>query len=531
MFSYKKRITAVFLCLLMLMAVCSVRIATIATDEKLSEVAIGQSTRTVTVTSTRGTIYDCFGLPLTNAATEPVTVIFPSEQGAVVLSEMCEGEELLEKRELLMQGSPIIIKGTSPQSLGAITLQVPKRYSGALSHVIGYTDGTNHGVSGLEKGLDNILFNQKGITVSYKTDSLGRMLQGEGYEVDMNKTADSIKLTIDFEIQQIVEAATESVGRGAAVVVEAESGKIKAMVSRPDFDQNDISQSLSDEQSPLINRALYTYNVGSVFKPTVAAAALSTENENYVYNCKGSIFSGGLTFKCHKLSGHGEMDMKTALAESCNTYFYTLSQKIGAESLLSQAEAFRFGTSLDLGGGINTVKGTLPDLNTLSNSSAALINFSIGQGEIMLSPVAMSMLYSAIVSGGVYRMPTVIEGITQNGEYKQNEAFLPTRAMSKVTADALKKYLKNALQNGTGSEAFIDGISAGGKTGTAQTGWKDGNRSILNGWFCGFVETEITEYVVIILKEDVKSGSYDCAPIFKNISQYIFELDVKRIRE
>ena len=77
---------------------------------------------------------------------------------------------------------------------------------------------------------------------------------------------------------------------------------------------------------------------------------------------------------------------------------------------------------------------------------------------------------------------------------------------------------KNALQNGTGSAAYSESISAGGKTGTAQTGWVDGDRKILNGWFCGFYDGEET-YVIVILKEDVKSGSTDCAPIFKRITE------------
>ena len=93
-----------------------------------------------------------------------------------------------------------------------------------------------------------------------------------------------------------------------------------------------------------------------------------------------------------------------------------------------------------------------------------------------------------------------------------------TGYVSRVTADILKGFLMSALQNGTGNGAFVEGISAGGKTGTAQTGWKTEDRSILNGWFCGFFEGKDTEYVIVVLKEDVKSGSYDCAPIFREIT-------------
>ena len=83
----------------------------------------------------------------------------------------------------------------------------------------------------------------------------------------------------------------------------------------------------------------------------------------------------------------------------------------------------------------------------------------------------------------------------------------------------IKEYLKSTLLEGTGSAAYNEGISAGGKTGTAQTGWIKDGRNILNGWFCGFYEGQNTDYVIVILKEDVRSGSYDCAPIFKEVTE------------
>ena len=501
------------------MVVCGIRVLSVATDEKLSQAAANQSTRRVTVANVRGTVYDCNGFPLTNAENETVTVIFPTEQGVISLAKMLDGDELKAAEETLKQGAPVTVKGACPDSSeGTVELKVPVRYSGMLSHVLGYTDGSGHGVTGIEKGFDDILYSGEPVSVSYSIDSAGHMLKGAGYSINPGSASNSVTLTVDKRIQSITEQAMSQVPSGAAVVIEAATGKIRAMVSRPDYVQTDIAEYLDSEDSPLINRALYAYNIGSVFKPCLAAAAIESGVGNYLYNCMGSIYSNGLTFKCHKLAGHGELDLKGAIAYSCNTYFYTLGTRLGAESVYNAARLFRFGDSLDLGGGIISAAGNMPSLQQLQSSEATLINLSIGQGDLLLSPVALSCMYSAIVNNGEYILPSIVEGITVDGVYTEYERCLPTRAMSAGTAEILEDYLKNALANGTGSVAYTEGITAGGKTGTAQTGWKEGDRSILNGWFCGFMVGKEQTYVIVILKEDVKSGSADCAPVFKEIT-------------
>lgn len=512
-----------FIALVLIMAVCGVRVAVISADERLKEAATSQSQRKVTVNDGRGRIFDCNGLPLTDTETEYVTVVFPCEQGAAVLPGLISGDELKDAIKRLSAGNAVVLSGKlGIKSDGAVSVPINKRYSKGLEHVIGYVDGAGNGVYGIEKGFDDLLKGQA-LTVTYSTDTAGRMLVGDGYKIS-GGNENSVMLTINSKIQSIVEQAMSGVDRGAAVVLEAENGKMRAMVSKPCFDQDNVAEYLNNADSPLINRALYPYNVGSVFKPCVAAAALENGFGYYTYTCTGSITHADILFKCNRIYGHGELDLKQAVSLSCNTFFYTLASKVGANRVYNSAEALRFGRALDLGGGIVSQKGKLPDLKTLTESSAALINLSIGQGDLLLSPVAVANLYAAVVNDGEYRLPTLIEGVTEEGIFKANGVSPPTAAMSKSVAQTLKQYLENTLKEGTGSAAYTEGISAGGKTGTAQTGWKDGDRSILNGWFCGFVECESTNYVIVILKEDVKSGSHDCAPIFKEISQKITEL-------
>lgn len=519
MSSYKKRTVVCFALMLCVMLICVLRVIKVATDGNLLQAAVNQSTRKVEVAQLRGNVFDCNGVLLTGKYFDEVTVVLPTQNATSVLPKLLQGDELAEALEKIRNGQPITVsnKGLS-KTYGCHTFFVPRRYGGSLTHVLGYIGADGHGVSGVEKAYDGLLYTYDTMSITYTANSSGRVLEGEPITVQNEGAHSSVTLTIDTRIQTIAEQAMSEVSAGAVLVVEAKSGKIKAVVSCPDYDPDDISTALTTDNSPLINRVIYSYNVGSVFKPCVAAAALENGLGDYRYTCTGSIKVGDLTFRCNRSSGHGELGLKEALAYSCNTYFYTLAEKLGADGLYAMAESLSFGQTIDCMGGLVSSKGVLPELSYLQTVPAELTNLSIGQGKLMLSPIQLSNLYCAIVNGGWYRSPYIVQSTEQNETVLEYAPSKPTVAFSESTAEALKDYLKNALQNGTGSAAYSESISAGGKTGTAQTGWVDGDRKILNGWFCGFYDGEET-YVIVILKEDVKSGSTDCAPIFKRITE------------
>ncbi len=517
--AFHKRSYICFFVLLAAMTVCVIRVMTVATDPSLSQTAVRQSTKRVQVSRVRGTVYDCNGLPLTGQALEQVTVVLPTRTAAVPLSEILNGDAFETAVARLRQGQAVTVWGSMPLTVGGWHgYLVPERYSGTAIHLLGYLDADGHGVTGIEKVYDELLYSDSFLGLSYSTDSLGRVLEGVPVEVLDGGTQNSVTLTVDSVIQAITERAMLGVEAGAAVVTEARTGKIKAVVSRPDYDPEDVASALTADNSPLINRATYSYNIGSVFKPCLAAAALESGLGDYHYTCTGSITVGNITFKCNKSSGHGELGLKEALAYSCNTYFYTLGEALGAEKVYDMAKLFRFGEELDCGGGLVSSSGTVPSVSTLLSIPAELTNLSIGQGELMLSPIALSVMYSAIVNGGEYRLPYLVQSTELDGVEYRSSPSPATVAFSSKIADTLKQYLVDALKDGTGNSAYVEGISAGGKTGTAQTGWVEDGRNILNGWFCGFYEGN-EDYVIVILKEDVKSGSTDCAPIFKEITQ------------
>ncbi|MBR6741558.1 MAG: hypothetical protein IKL93_02310, partial [Clostridia bacterium] len=335
--------------------------------------------------------------------------------------------------------------------------------------------------------------------------------------------SNAVVTTINVNIQKVAEQAANHLELGAVVVAEAKTSKIRAIVSRPDFTTSTIKEILNDKTTPLFNRALGSYNVGSVFKPCVAAGAIENRLNNFAHNCTGSVKIIDRTFHCHEKTGHKLISLENAIAQSCNTYFFELGFKVGSELILKFANILNFGKSIRICDNIATAKGTLPTKETLENK-AHLANFSIGQGSFTASPVSMLPLYTAIANGGEYFMPTIIESTIKNGiESKFNVGF-PTKAFSAETATKLKDALALVIEKGTGTKAKPTTVLAGGKTATAQTGKKVNGKEIISSWFCGFFPLEDPKYVVIVFSEDTTKQTKSCAEIFAEIADKITAL-------
>lgn len=523
----KKTSRRTYLCisfLFVLLFIGLVRLFIIATDPNLEEAANSQSSYSVRLYRKRGTVYDCNMLKLTNQKTKQVTVFSPTQQGiisaATVLKE-AEKENTLAK---LKQGFPALVSGGFVMP-GTTVASIPDNSLNALAnHLLGYTDSTGHGVCGIEQSMDNLLWTNDYVSVDFITDSKSNILPGISAEIDNGSSvATDIVLTIDSRIQKIVETAIQGQGSVAAVVIDAKNGKIKAMASRPTYDISNLADCLDNEDSPFINRAITPYSVGSVFKPLIAAAAIENGLESFTVNCNGSVTIDGRVFKCHKLAGHGQVDMEKALSESCNVFFYQIGNAVGGEKIYEFSKLFSFGESFDIGCNVTLKQGEITDKQTLKASQSAVANISIGQGNLLLSPLNISFLYQAIANDGIYYTPNLLEATIKGTSSTKQEETPFVRAMKQKTARMLKKYLISTVENGTGKKAYNEKFVSGGKTGTAQTGWIKNGKSILNGWFCGFAEIRGCEYVISVIKEDVSSGSDDCAPIFAEIAQKIYQ--------
>ena len=313
-----------------------------------------------------------------------------------------------------------------------------------------------------------------------------------------------------------------NVQQGCAVVVDAKTGAIRATASRPTYDPYRISDYLDSESSPLLNRALESFAVGSIFKVAVASCALENGLCDFQYTCTGSCNVKNVKFGCSGNTAHGKVNLQKALEVSCNTYFINLGQKLGSEKLVETASLLGFGQVHKLAEGIFSESGVLPTVDELSNP-AALANFSFGQGSFTATPLQIAQMLCAVANGGKYCEPYLVESVTDrfSVENKQKKKY-PIVAISEETSETLLKMLTSVVENGNASPARPERFSAAGKPATAQTGIYDRNgNEICNTWFGGCFPAKNPQYVAVIMKQGGSSGAYDCAPIFKKIADSI----------
>ncbi len=520
---YKRSLLCFILCIL-LFFVSAMRVATISTTD-FSQVSNSKNGIRLKIGNSRGTIYDRNLVRLTNSQEVIIACVSPTPRAITAISQILKGNELESVLNGLKSNKPILCQ--VPEKIdcdGIICTKIFTDENTPSRHIIGYTDSDNKGISGIEKAYDNLLYSDSDISVFWNTDAKGRILEGIDPELtnDNRALTHSVVTTLDINIQDIAEECALNLERGAIIVSDLK-GKIRAAVSRPSFDRNNVNLYLESDNSPLLNRCLNAYNVGSVFKPCVAIAGIESDLDDYLYNCTGSCEIIDRFFKCHNLEGHGPLNLKGGLAHSCNTYFYNFAANMGGEIILNTAKTLSFGQSLNICQGIYTAKGNLPQKSSLTNI-AHLANFSIGQGELLLSPISMLTLYCAIASGGEYYVPSLVEGTIENGKYTEYNIGAPTKAFKISTAKKLREHLVSVVEEGTGSGAKPQTVTAAGKTATAQTGRYRNGKEICEGWFCGFFPAENPKYVAVIFSEDDQKQDLSCGKIFSILADKITSL-------
>lgn len=509
-----------------------IRLYDLSTDvHKASTIS---SSKTLDIATLRGTVYDCKMRLLTNAEYDIYAAAKPSVDSLAAFKGKVMPDVFESVMQKMSKGNPVAVRVESPvkDNENIICERIPKRYSAASTacHVIGSINSEGQGISGIEKAYNEIL-SQNNSTVSFRffADALGKVMLGESISISGNSVPQNgVMLTLDRDIQQITETVLDASGAecAAAVVMEISSGAIRACVSRPSYNQNDVSESLDDSHSPLINRAFLSFSVGSVFKPVVAAAALENGiSKDFSYKCTGSVEFNGVTFHCHKRDGHGILNMEGAVAYSCNTYFIALAHEIGAENIISTASDFGFGKKITLADGMESAGGNLPSADEL-DSKASVANISFGQGALSATPVQICSVMASIASGGKYNEPYLIEGeIDKNGKliriYRNTDGI---RIISSPAADKLQGFLEKVVEYGSGSRAKSNSVAVAGKTATAQTGKTENGEEIYNAWFAGYFPADKPEYAVAILKENGGEGALSCAPVFKEIAEKIMSL-------
>lgn len=401
-----------------------------------------------------------------------------------------------------------------------------------------YHMGDYVGVFGLEKYYEKELQGTAG-GQRIEVNAGGRVVRTLGYKP--NIPGNTLKLSIDKDLQLTTYNALEN-RVGAAVALNPQTGEVYCMVSTPSFDPNIFVRGLkssdwraiaNNKNHPLQNRSIGSvYPPGSVFKPIIALSALENNaaTTSTTVNCPGYYRIGNYKKGCW--STHGRVDFYKAVAQSCDTWFYKTSLKLGITKLAKTAQEFGLGnaTGIDLyEERANDGKfGLFPDPEWLKERTGEpwrkgdTLNTSIGQGDVLTSPLQMAMVCAAVANKGtVYKPFLVKEIIDINNHVKKTTP----KINSKVLVD--KKYfditihaMEETVAHGTGKRCAIPGIRIAGKTGSAQA-----SRGATHGWFIAFAPVENPTIAVACIVERGESGAAAAAPICKSILENYFKVN------
>lgn len=347
-------------------------------------------------------------------------------------------------------------------------------YDNLYAHVVGYSQKGKTGVEALANS--ELLYPNYSFLSILKMAIFNEKFQGR-----------DVVLTLNHNYQTTIANAMS--GRhGGVVVIEATTGKIKAMYASPNFDSNKIeinwSELNSDEEnSPLLNRATKgLYPPGSIFKVITTLAYMRQNNGlDFNYNCTGSISGDNYTIKCYNGVAHGEEDLSKAFAKSCNSYFVALSETLPEGALKEAAEAVGFNEALDVDFGYSVSRFSLTSSDTAFEKAAT----SIGQGRTLTTPLHMAILAASIANDGVSMKPYLIEyAKKQNGQIKDRHMPVVGDAlMTEAEAYKLQELMEGVLDFGTAVSLPEKGLLVGGKTGTAQN-----ETEADHSWFMGYAK-------------------------------------------
>ena len=216
-------------------------------------------------------------------------------------------------------------------------------------------------------------------------------------------------------------------------------------------------------------------------------------------------------------------NLRGALEQSCNTYFIELGRLLGAQRSRQMAETLGFGTATQLAPGLQGASGTLPDAAALENPGE-LATFSFGQGALTVTPLQITAMMNTVANGGVYRTPAFVQGIVDaEGTLTGQTRAADTRTVfDAATARVLRSMLASVVSEGIGSEAQPKTGTAGGKTGTAQTGQYDENgEELLNYWFSGFYPADDPRYTITVLQDGILKPETSSAAIFAKVTEIL----------
>jgi len=426
-----------------------------------------------------------------------------------------------------------------------------------FSHLIGYTDSDNIGKDGLEKYYEDYLKKNPG-EVQIERDAYGNILSKK--LISMPKSGNSLVLWIDSGLQKKAEETLKNImkksgaQKAVAIAQNPQNGAVIALVNVPGYnnnlfnkeaDQQALLQLLNNEDQPLFNRAIAgLYATGSTIKPLIAAAALKEDiiSPNKNIYCQGKIsvphkYDPSIIYHYKDWAIHGFTNMRKAIAESCNVYFYTIGggyedQKgLGPTKIKENLKLFGWSskTGIDLPG---EVKGLIPSpawKKEIKNEDwwdGDTYNLSIGQGDILITPIQVINAFSAIANGGTLFKPQIVKKIIDSEKNVVKE-FAPQIIRNNFIDSDYLKIVKEGMRKAVTGEGAPQAssimlnslpIAAAAKTGTAETPYK----KVYHNWVTVFAPYENPEIVLTIILENIPGVQAAALPAAKNILQWYF---------
>ena len=411
-----------------------------------------------------------------------------------------------------------VIRGNIVAENGTILAQTSVDYTGneirsypygrIYAHIVGYEA---NGKGGLEASCNTLLVNSHSpLLEQLRSASDNRKVQGDSVVVSL--------------IPRLQEAAYYALGSysGAVVVLEPDTGKILAMVSKPDFDPNTIAMDWENivsgsDSGQLLNRAVQgLYPPGSTFKILTSLAWMRShpnDADSFSYTCSGSLEEDEVLITCHNGAVHGTQNLREAFANSCNTAFAQIGLDLDNDQFRKTAEQFLFNKDLPIEIDHNHSVFSL----RRNSSQGEQMTTAIGQGDTLVTPLHMALITAACANGGILMKPYLVSRIeTCDGEtVSETKPEIFAQMMSVDEAEQLSLMMQSVVSNGTAYGLYGRGYSAAGKTGSAE--YENGDSTGTHSWFVGFSNVEDPDIVVAVIAENGGTGSSTAVPIAAQI--------------
>ena len=386
-------------------------------------------------------------------------------------------------------------------------------YANMFSHAVGYA---SNGKFGIEAFANYYLINSN----TRLSDKVANDVAGKKYP------GDSVITTLDVDLQKI---AYDSLGMysGAVIVSEPSTGRILAMVSKPDFDPNEIDQIwdtlINDkESSVLLNRTTQgLYPPGSTFKIVTALEYIRENPDSYSqfsFQCNGRFTHGEERINCYHGTSHGSENFTKAFAKSCNSAFASIGLELDRKKFGKTLAELLFNQELKVDFAYNQSKLAMDENTTDSDVMQA----AIGQGTTQITPLELNMITAAIANDGELMKPYLLDRV-ETADRSVVKQFSPDsykRLMSEEEAQIMTELMEEVVKSGTGTKLSGLSYTAAVKTGSAEY---NKVKSDSHAWFTGFAPVEEPQVCVTIIIEGAGSGGDYAVPIAKRILDACFE--------